>query len=54
MLGPNKVVLPMPPYSDEISDDLRAKALRARLHAVTLSDHDTAGRLLAYADELEG
>ena len=36
-----------------ISDDLRAKALRARLHAVTLSDHDTAGRLLAYADELE-
>ena len=33
--------------------DLRAKALRARLHAVYMVDQETADKLNAYAEELE-
>ena len=33
--------------------DLRAKALRARLHAIHMVDQETADKLNAYAEELE-
>jgi hypothetical protein len=33
--------------------DLRAKALRARLHAIHILDQETANKLNAYAEELE-
>jgi hypothetical protein len=33
--------------------DLRARALRARLHAITLADQEAAEKLRSYADELE-
>ena len=33
--------------------DLRAKALRARLHAIYMVDQEMADKLNAYAEELE-
>ena len=42
-----------PDTSDETSTELRAKALRVRLHAVSISDRDASEKLRAYADELE-
>jgi hypothetical protein len=33
--------------------DLRAKALRARRHAIHIVDQETADKLNAYAEELE-
>lgn len=33
--------------------DLRAKALRARLHAIHMVDQETADKLNAYTEELE-
>jgi hypothetical protein len=38
---------------DDLIDDLRAKALRARLHAIHMVDQETADKLNAYAEELE-
>ena len=35
------------------SDELRAEALRARLHAFKLTDAEAADRLRDYADELD-
>ena len=35
------------------ANDLRARALHARLHARNIGDQEAANRLSAYADELE-
>ena len=42
-----------PDTSDETPTELRAKALRVRLHAVTILDRDASEKLRAYVDELE-
>jgi hypothetical protein len=43
----------MPVDSAESAADLRAMALRVRLHAITLPDQEAAEKLRSYADELE-
>ena len=44
--------MPIIEHADLIAD-LRAKALRARLHAIYMVDQETADKLNAYAEELE-
>jgi hypothetical protein len=43
----------LPDDPSETSDELRAEALRARLHAFKLTDAEAADRLRDYADELD-
>jgi hypothetical protein len=43
----------LPDDPSKSSDELRAEALRARLHAFKLIDAAAADRLRAYADELD-
>jgi hypothetical protein len=38
---------------DDLIADLRAKALRVRLHAIDMMDQETADKLNRYAEELE-
>lgn len=45
--------MPRSDMSDELSASLRAKALRARIHAAAILDQDASHRLREYADELE-
>ena len=47
------LLMPHSDISDDTSAELRAQALRARLHAIALSDQTAAAALRAYADELE-